>query len=86
MYSRDFKKLKINPGDILGIQLSTADKRRLVFQFNDLVRVGKPYYLEGIDHDGLEIRKLRLISIESIAVLRESQNKPDQTNNENEKD
>jgi|LQAB01.1.fsa_nt_gi hypothetical protein len=74
MYSREFNKLEIKSGDTLGIKMKKDKGRNCVLQFDKVVRVGKPFFLEGINHSTLFKDKVRLINVESVEVLRPSPN------------
>jgi hypothetical protein len=72
MYYRDFVKLHVEPGDILGIEFK--DKTTAVLQFEEIERIGKPYFLRGICHAAYFVKKLKLIQMEKVEILRKNIN------------
>jgi hypothetical protein len=70
MIHRDFLKLNVEPGDTLGIKFK--DDSTIVIQFEEIVRVGKPYFLQGACHRDLFTKKLKLIQMATIEVLRKN--------------
>lgn len=72
MYHRDFLKLNVEPGDILGIEFK--DKSTAVLQFQEIERIGKPYFLVGLCHAALFTKKLKLIQMTKVEILRKSNN------------
>jgi hypothetical protein len=64
----EFRNLNIKPNDNIGILDIYGN--RYIFQFLDLEKEDqRKYWVKGIDHGTLFVKKIRLYTLQSIKIL-----------------